>query len=599
MKRVIESVCYNTRSKKPRLLEPVFFKRKFSRPPVAATQLHNYFLKDTLVDWLKLQNRRGTRNCPGYSEKTFTNFLAKKGIEFESAIVQYINNNCVPVTTVASRFSDAGCKETIRLMKEGVPILHSAPLQHKKTYGIADLLIRSDYISHLVDVNPLTEDEKRIPAPLLSTNYHYLVIDIKFSTLPLRADGRLLLNSNSYPAYKAQTWVYTQAVGAIQGYTPDYAFILGRRWKNRSKDEVNHNFTCFNKLGVIDFKGVDKIYVSETVKAVKWIQDVRENKHNWKINPPSRPELYPNMCVDSGIWNSEKERIAKELGEITSIWYCGVGHREVSIRNGVSSWHDPRCNTSTMGIRGVRAPVIDQIIKVNQQTEHKILPTVISSDMFGWREEVNEVFVDFETLVDVFSDFSNLPNQNGSSMIFMIGVGRKVAGKWTYQNFLATDTTPEEEFRIMNEFAKHLETLGNPKIFFWSAEARFWKTSETRLFDRLGSAEMRNQISDNWKIEGWSDLSNLFRDEPIVIKDCFKFGLKAVAGAMRSHGMITAKIESNCNSGLLATVNAWEVYNTHNDNVAETPVMKDISVYNEFDCEVLYQILEYLRKNHS
>jgi hypothetical protein len=68
---------------------------------------------------------------------------------------------------------------------------------------------------------------------------------------------------------------------------------------------------------------------------------------------------------------------------------------------------------------------------------------------------------------------------------------------------------------------------------------------------------------------------------------------------MRSHGMITAKIESNCNSGLLATVNAWEAYNTHNDNVAETPVMKDISVYNEFDCEVLHQILEYLRKNHS
>ena len=68
-----------------------------------------------------------------------------------------------------------------------------------------------------------------------SRPYHYIVIDIKFSTLPLRANGKHLLNSGSYPAYKAQCLIYTDAIGLIQGYTSRYAFILGRRWKYTQK----------------------------------------------------------------------------------------------------------------------------------------------------------------------------------------------------------------------------------------------------------------------------------------------------------------------------------------------------------------------------
>ena len=85
------------------------------------------------------------------------------------------------------------------------------------THGIIDLLVRSDYLHKLVDECPLTQDEIKIPNKLDTKSYHYIVIDIKFSTLPLRSDGKHLLNSGSYPAYKAQCLIYTQAVGLIQG----------------------------------------------------------------------------------------------------------------------------------------------------------------------------------------------------------------------------------------------------------------------------------------------------------------------------------------------------------------------------------------------
>ena len=125
-------------------------------------------------------------------------------------------------------------------MREGKSIIYSAPVKNTvtNTQGIIDLLVRSDIIDKLIDQPPLTKEEADIGSPNLNHNFHYVVVDIKFSTLPLRADGIHLLNSGHYPAYKAQTYVYNQAIGLIQGYTSPFAFIMGRRWKFTQKDII-------------------------------------------------------------------------------------------------------------------------------------------------------------------------------------------------------------------------------------------------------------------------------------------------------------------------------------------------------------------------
>jgi predicted RecB family nuclease len=78
-----------------------------------------------------------------------------------------------------------------------------------------------------------------------------------------------------------------------------------------------------------------------------------------------------------------------------------------------------------------------------------------------------------------------------------------------------------------------------------------------------------------------------------VIRGCFDFSLKSIAKAMHRYGMISTSLESNCNSGMVAMLNCWKYYNQGRDE----EIIQDTIRYNEFDCKVLYEILEFLRTN--
>ena len=604
MKRSLMSTVYmNTRSKRPRLSIPFSSRKRDKLQVVSATHLHNYMLNDTLVDWLKSRSRRGTRSTPIYSSNPgFTDFILHQGIQFENELIKYFNNKGTNIVTVSDFITDESCSRAISLMKEGVPILHSVPVRnnYNKTQGIIDLLVRSDHLGDIVTDNPLSLSDSTKKGPRLNGNYHYVVVDIKFSTLPLRSDGIHLLNSGHYPAYKAQTLIYTQAIGRIQGYTSPYAFILGRRWKYTSKRITHRSYSCLDRLGKIDYKGIDREYVSRTKKALTWVRDVREHGSEWRINPPSRQELYPNMCIDSGQWNGEKRKIAERIGEMTCVWNVGVKHRNIALANGITSWKDELCTASAMRLTGLRAPIIDKIMAINRQTKDKLWPAKIKTNVNRWKVKTNEIFVDFETLSDIFSGFEELPTQRKSNMIFMIGVGWEEKGAWRHRNFTCNAPTPDEEYRIMNEFMTFIAERGSPRAHYWHAENRFWTSAENRQFDRAceeHNQERKDNISDNWNTVEWCDMYHLFRTEPIVVKGCFKFGLKDIAKAMRSHGMIQASIGSSCDSGMTAMVKAWECYNTSADP-CNSEIMLDIARYNEFDCKVLWEIINYLRSNH-
>ena len=397
MKRTIVSTVYNnTRSKRPRLSSPFAPQRRERPQVVSATHVHNFMINDTLVDWLRSRSRRGTRTTPVYSSNPgFTDFILRQGIEFENELIKYFNNSGTPIVTVSEFITDESCRLAIDLMKEGVPILHSVPVRnnYNRTQGIIDLLVRSDHLGDIVEENPLSTVERKKRASRLNGNYHYVVIDIKFSTLPLRADSIHLLNSGHYPAYKAQTLIYTQAIGRMQGYTAPYAFILGRRWKYTSKHVTHRSYNCLDRLGKIDFRGVDEEYVQRTRDALDWVRDVRQKGSSWCISPPSRTELYPNMCLDSGHWNGEKRKIAERIGEMTSVWHVGVKHRNHALAAGVTSWKDELCTASTMRLGGLRAPIIDKIMSINRQSKDTMWPKKIQSNLNGWKDKATEVLL--------------------------------------------------------------------------------------------------------------------------------------------------------------------------------------------------------------
>ena len=600
MKRNLQqmsSIARFTRSKRPKLEPPLSFKRP-SRQWISATATKNYIMNDGLIDYLKLFHKTGIRTEEKFD--SFTSFVIEKGKEFEREIVRYISENCVECVTIGDVINDENVKKTKELMVQGVPVIHSAPVRNVKdrTHGIIDLLVRSDFLGHLVENCPLREEETTIRSPRLGADYHYVIIDIKYSTLPLRADGVHLLNEAKYRAYKAQLYIYNRAIAVIQGYEPPCAYILGRRWRYKSKGEVFSNMSCLNKLGVVEFTGVDSDFPAITRRAIQWVKDVRSNGQKWGLDPPSRDELYPNMC-STGAWDSEKKELAEKLGELTMLWYCGVNQRKTAFSNGVKSWRDPRCSAELMGVRGQRAPIIDQIIEINRDNVGNILPRKIETGLYGWRSEREEVFVDFETIIDVCAPMDELPEQRKTDMIFMIGVGFVKNRRFKYKSFVARSMTGQEEYRIMQEFFEFMKGMNFPKMWFWHAEERFWDAAERRQFELdFHDLETREHISDDWKLLGdWVDLADIFRAEPIVVKGCFGFGLKHIADGFRSHGLIKARIESECDSGNVAMIKALEAYEKSSDP-PNSPVMKDIELYNKFDCEVLHDILSYLRKNH-
>tara|TARA_B100000401_G_scaffold410587_1_gene328764 strand:+ start:551 stop:2365 length:1815 start_codon:yes stop_codon:yes gene_type:complete len=604
MKRKFDDDCVamNTRSKKPRLVAAIsnnFNKRNI--PWISATKTYNYMVKDSIVDWFKLcgKKERSFSNDFEYTHESFSNFLMKKGVEFEKEIIKFLNSKH-KVITVSEYYNVDKVEETIRHMKDGIPIIHSAPIYNKRnnTFGIIDLLVRSDYFEEMFNISPITNDEKSIPAPKLQTPFHYRVVDIKYSSLHLSANGTNILNQGKIPAYKAQLCIYNDALTNIQGYDSQKAYLLGRRCNYTSKGDSFFNNSCLDRLGVIDFNDFDKSYVDTTKDAIKWYRNVLKYGIKWDVLNPTNLNMYPNMCVDSGIWNNKKEKLANELGDITMLWQCGVKHRQKAFEHGVKSWRDTRCNSEVLGLGKKYGRIVDNIIKINRDSHELISPKKIDNHDFDWSTfSENDLFVDFETFNDVCKPLTTIPIQDRFEIIYMIGVGYVKDNKWVYKSFTCKSPSYEEEYNVIDDFMKFVNSYSkNPRIIYWHAEKSFWKRAVEKQLSV--NSENRRNILSNWKLDDWFDLCQFFRENSIVIKGCFGFGLKPISQKMREYGMINTYMESECKNGMMAMVKAWRCYNTSSDPV-NAPIMRDIMKYNEFDCKVLWDILTYLRKNHS
>lgn len=639
-------VTYNTAKKKIKTLKKKDYKKKkipLYAPEdtdwdewVSATKTRNYLLKDPLLDWIEYNYSPLLVKQPKLTKKVlsavtrnkrnnFTEFIMEQGNRFEDNIIKLMSNRFGPdkVKSVGGELSPHSpdkVKETIKLMNEGIPFIHSGLLHNpeNKTYGIPDLIVRSDWLDKLVLISPLDKKLAKIPAPKLKgkPKYHYRIVDIKFTTLNLRSDGIHILNSNSFPAYKSQLWIYNEALARYQGYKPDEVYILGRRWKFTSKSEIFKGNSCFEKLGVINYKDIDASYPSLTKKAINWIRDVRsEASKDWNITkvPLEREELYPNMSNSHDYpWHSVKKQIANSIGEITSLWMVGTNHRKRAHEQGVYKWTDKECTTDVLGINGIYTKnILEKIIDINRPRKkrrlNKILPFKITNNLKDWQTPENiEFYVDFETVNDVLTDFEDLPEVTSTSIIFMIGVGYidPLTKKWEYKNFTVDSLSDDTNFKnneqqICKEFSRFISetaavyNVKNPLCIHWAAaENNFWNNA----------CERHSEIweSDKWE---WFDLLKVFKQEPIVIEGCLNFSLKTVAKAMKKHDFIKTIWDKNssCLDGQSAMIGAWK---SHKDaknrgiSMRETPEMKEITKYNEVDVKVLQEIIEYLRNNH-
>jgi hypothetical protein len=587
---------------------------------VSATATRNFLLDDTLIDWLDLYGRdhgfQPDAELANYDARTdFTEFLFGKAKEFELAVVEYLKT-LTDVVTIASERGDSRrlekAEDTFHAIASGAPVIYQPVLRNpqNRTYGMPDLLVRSDELLKLFPgLFPSAEGE--VPAAGIgAVNWHYRVVDIKFTMLDFLAGGGLG-NGGSNIAYKGQLYIYNRALARVQGYLPATAYVLGRSWVQVIKGQTSRGRDCLERLGPVTNESLIQGQPLDNLadEACAWVRLVRENGHNWVVLPePSVPQLRPNMGTNDSTWSTAKSRIADELHELTLLWYVGFGKRCAANDAGIYRWNDPNCTAAALGVTGATVqPTLQAILDINRTDGPLVAPPKVTAAQEQWRATpALEFYVDFETVNDLDDDFSRIPERGGQPLIFMIGCGHIECGQWQFRCFTADALTEDCEEVIIDAWLAHMRAVRERLAPTGETPlAIHWSPAETsNLTNAYNAAIARHpHRAAEWSAgPNWFDfLKHVIKAQPVVVRGAWGFGLKALTQAMYEHGLIGTQWTDGPTDGLGAMLGAWWCAREAAQagvSLRDIEFMREIEQYNEVDCKAMMEIVAYLRGHH-
>jgi predicted RecB family nuclease len=631
---------------------------------VSATKTRNYILDDGILDFLDYYSKYPKEHMLSFNElcglddgyttrskNTETNIkkhkdvplsdydmLKEEGIKYEEKIMKEIKEKVeihkpkIKLLNNTQVFDNKPFNYEY-LTNNHAEIIYQPLLINKtdNTFGCPDLIIRSDIFNKFFNYEYLTKELfDRFKKETTNQKYFYVVVDIKHSNLEFNSDKETLRNTDTIKPYKSQLCVYNNALSEIQHFDPKISFIIGKNKPNDPKallfsnspkvndpkallfsnsPKVNDPFDKY-KLGIIDYDIRDSEYINKTKNAIEWIRRVKTEGKSWVLNPkPSVKELYPRMNneKDDG-WRNVKQKLAESIGEITSVYYCGIKERRNSHDNNILSWRDERCNSKILGFnqesKSTIPNTIDNILNINRNgSSDAILPEIINTkivDNFNWRN-INETSLEF------YLDYETIVNETTSEVvIFQMGVGHMVNNKWIYKSFVLKNTVSiESEKDMFDNFFEYIINVKESKDSFVKDELviRNFLSNDCHFIhwyphEKLCYNKIKNKL--NLPDLKFMDLSKLFREEPIVVKGSLKYKLKSISKAMYESKLITTSWDTSneCSSGLTAMLIASKLYKNNMNITNDNKIMKDIVKYNEIDCKVLWDILRYLRENH-
>jgi hypothetical protein len=584
---------------------------------VLADRTRNWVLGDPLIDWLQAHGSEHgfvrDDERPGYDPRTdFQRFVREKGIAFEAGVLRLLEQR-VPVRVVASAHGDGRslekARQTLDALRQGIPVIAQAVLRNpvSRTFGVADLLVRSDVLA-IWFPELLSSADATVGAPGLGhTRFHYRAIDIKFHTFELAADGHVAGSADQL-AYAAEVWVYADALARLQGYAPPAAYLLGRTWQRG--DERGDG--CLDRLARVD---VDRWLVNREMSlpdlvshASAWIRRLRAEGHNWHVFPePSVPQLYPHARNHEDFpWHAAKREIAERLGELTMLPAMNPERRAVAHAAGYRRWTDPGVSAASLGVTSAAyAARIDAILEANRQAAPTVIPHRITGADPVWREVwPAEFFVDFETVSNLDDEFVRLPALGSQPQIVQVGCGYfDSTGSWRFAQWTADALGTGEERRILDAWVAHMaDVCGARGIALMDARICHWSAAEPVSLESAYNAARTRHPDADWPAEmPWFDvLQNVIRAEPVAVSGAFNFGLKAIARAMHDAGFIQTTWKDGPTDGLGAMTATWAAAREAEARalpLSEHKLIVEIGHYNEVDCRVIAEILNWLRAN--
>lgn len=556
---------------------------------ISPSNIKNFALEDPLIDWLHYYKKYNLTKSKSNDE---LKQILNCGNDFEKSIYTTLQKKYPnDIYIFNSKFPSKDLYEvTKKKISEKTPIICQAVLYNEinKTFGVADMLVRNDWIEKIFINEKINCNDY---------NKHlYCVIDIKWSRINFCVDNVHVRNINMMAATKCQLALYNLALGIIQGHINNKAYIMCKNWINDNDNDKNskNNNNCFYKLGHVDYSGFDNKYLDIARNGIYWIRDMRYNGMNWSCYPPTVPNLYPNMCNKYDTeYREQKMAIAKENNELTLLWMVGPKNRRIAHKNGIYSYKNPKCCAKSLGVYGEKLPkILDEIIKINKdETPELILPKTIKNNYNNWKKmTINDIYLDFETINTCFISNKvdcNITEKTDTTLIYLIGVGYLKNKKFIYKSFVANKLDNKSEKKILkcaiNFINSKMHNNMTPKIFHWGS-------AEEHIINNANNKH--GQIFSNWinNIK-WIDMCRIFRNEPIVIKGALNFGLKEIGHAMYNNKQINKIWTDNDINGLNSMTKTVDCYNNNNKDI--TPIIE----YNKMDCEILYEIVKYLRAN--
>jgi hypothetical protein len=600
---------------------------------ITENNISNYIQNDTLVDWLykfgsekyaishKLDklNQFMKKRCLNYKIHIYNKLINSFGDEIVKVVLnknRHITEKIINETTLLSLSNiirypilvDKYTRETKEALKKYPIICNSLLVNNKKKKILQyDLLIRGDFMN-IIFKDVL--DKNILRNVLLKDRDKYFIIKILNTSAKYKKDKITIQNtSNKIKIKKAQA-IYSNIY--IDNSSNDNNREI-RRLVNRdfifmvpyetfdtidnSSTNSSSTLSIFNNYGVIDVYGKDFSLVSKIDEAIEWWKQMSSNGCGWKLNPPSVPELYPNMKNTSNTdWIDVKNKIAKDVGEITDLWGCSLKDRNYLNKKGITSWKDEKFNMDYLehysdekkfiikSMIELNNNIDDNIINNNvvnkktliynndklasfkddiiQQNNKESLLRSTSSSSSSSSPTVIDFFIDFETINNIDSN-SLVSNTNITDMINIIGVGytHPETNEWIFKSFIANKLTFDEEKRIITEWINYMNDIideyntndSNDNTYTnnnsnnnynneYKCRVYHWSPAEFNMIKRfIQKLEPENNPDDKKIIANihqifydynWVDLLHIFKNTPIIIKGALNFSLKTVSKAL-------------------------------------------------------------------
>ena len=386
--------------------------------------------------------------------------------------------------------------------------------------GVPDLIVRSDLLPHLINTPPLCLSPPATATPNPNSKYSPIVIKCssmnvdKFNAPLWNSHSETINQTALYNLLLEEVQADRTDIFNKHSALPIAGFMIGRSFKANNNNNNNNNTSNvadarpdhgFGEISGLEstalLEAIDKIsaaqensqvldvdndLVNTLAKSIVWCRRLfdTEISKNWKFTPDD--DILWSLLLEGKVersfpWSDYRKQILKKFDDISLITNIGRIQREHALKShGIVSKADliDKCiNTKTLEIHqalgmkastSIKATQILTLLKANSNSNLEMMCTdvevnlndMVPLSLLGLAEASKEkkcaFYVDFETVTNIYDDFSTFPNVNSKSdLIFMIGVGVVYDGKWVkFDCHVADRLEPECELEILHKWMK-------------------------------------------------------------------------------------------------------------------------------------------------